>query len=449
MKPESPRGELRPLLQLAVPVALGEFAWMAMGLVDTVMLGRIDSVAIGGLAIGRVVFMNLAVIGIGLLLGLDATVSQAYGADDRAECLRQRTQGLWLAGLVSVPLMIAFYLSLPALSLFGIDPELMPDTLGYMHAVGFGMIPLLFYTALRRFLQSIDRVQPIMWALISANLINVALNEALIFGRLGLPKLGTAGAGYATSGSLVYLVVFLWVTERVVRRRPQWSSLQVSRRFDPRRFKELLRLGVPASVQITFEVALFTFSAIWIGQLGATELAAHQVALVLASAAYMIPLGVSSAAAVRVGHAIGAGDPWRARRAGWTAIATGTGVMAFTGLLFAIFPAPLIRVFSNDAQVVALGVPVLYLCATFQLVDGFGVVAIGALRGAGQTFQPMIWTLVGYWGLTLPLGWYLTFSCDFGLIGMWAALCIGLILVACAIGVIWVRWSRKLIRLAA
>jgi len=435
------KSELRPMAMLAVPVAVGELGWMAMGVVDVIMVGRLSAEAIGAVAVGRALVMVVTVFGVGLLLGLDTLVSRSFGAGDRDDCRHSLVNGCYLAVLVTLPLTALLYAAIPGFRWFGIAPDVLTLTVPYTTAVGASVLPVLLYTALRRYLQAINRVRAVMIALVSANLVNAAANWVLIFGRLGAPALGVRGAGLATVISMSYLALFLagvvWLNER--EQGPGRTA--VVWRFDPARLRRLLALGLPAATHVTVELSVFALVTALAGRLDAASLAAHQIALTLASVTFMVPLGISSAAAVRVGHALGRADQDGAIRAGWTAIVLGAGFMLAAAAAFVVLPRRLLRVFTDDPDVIAIGVTLLALAALFQLFDGIQVVATGALRGLGDTRNPLIWNLVGHWLIGLPAGYYLCFARGWGASGLWVGFCLGLTFV----GTVLLRvWSRAL-----
>jgi len=434
---------VRPLLRLAVPVALGELAWMAMGVVDTMMVGRVSAEHLGALSVGRVVFIAVAVFGVGLLLGLDTLVSRSFGAGDLEDCRHSLVQGAWLAALLALPLTLGFRAVIPVLGWLGVAPAVLAETAGYVNALTWAMLPLLLYTAFRRYLQAVNLVRPVMLALISANLVNVALNWVLIFGHLGAPALGVTGAGWATLASLAYVALFL-AAVILWGRRSAWASLPRLRAGpDAARWRELLRLGLPASLQITLELGVFSLATALAGRFGAVPLSAHHVALTAASVTYMVPLGISSAAAVRVGQGLGRGQPGEAAASGWTAIGAAGAFMLAPAVGFSLAPGLVAGLFTDETAVIAAAAPLLRAAAAFQFFDGVAVTSIGALRGAGNTRGPMLLTLLGYWGLALPAGWALAFRAGLGVVGLWVGFCLALMFVASMTVWLWARGAGR------
>jgi MATE family multidrug resistance protein len=319
--------------------------------------------------------------------------------------------------------------------------EVAVEAIAYGEVLTWSLLPLLVFTALRRYLQATNRVKPIMAALVTANVMNAAIAWVLIFGRLGFPAMGVRGAGWATVVSRVYLCLFVVGYIAWCERRESTGIAQTPLRLDRQRLTKLVRLGLPAALQVTLEVGVFVTSTTIVGTLDPIWLAAHQIALNAASFTFMIPLGIASAAAVRVGQAVGRRDAIGAQASGWAAILLGAGVMTLAGLTFVFFPAAIIRVFTNDTATIAAGVTLLGVAAVFQLFDGVQVVSTGALRGLGNTRTPMLTNLIGHWVIGLPLGWYLAFRAGAGVLGVWFGLCTGLIIVALVLLTVWARES--------
>ena len=416
------------MLRLALPVVGSELGWMSMGAVDTMMVGRLGPEAIGAVGIGNVVFFSVAIFGIGLLLGLDTLVSQAFGAGRIADCHRSLVQGGYLALAITAPTVGLTLMASSGLAWAGIDPGVTRAAAGYLEIMAWGVPPLLLYSAIRRYSQGMGRVAPIMAALVLANLANVLGNWVLIEGRLGAPALGVRGSGWATViARVVMLAVVAGDAWRHGRRsRSGWTA--VSLRPDGPRLGALLALGWPAAVHVTLEVAVFALAGLLAGRLGRDALAAHEVVLQVASMAFMVPLGVSSAGAVRVGQALGRGSLADARRAGWMALALGAGFMAASGLTMLAVPGPILGVFTRDLRVTAIAGSLLTAAAIFQVFDGLQVVGSGILRGAGQTRIPMYVNLLAHWGVGLPIAYLLSVTMRWGVLGVWVGLSAGLIL---------------------
>ena len=434
------RRELPAMLRLALPVVAAELGWAAMGFVDTIMVGRVSSVAIGAVSIGGTLFATIALFAAGLMLGLDTLVSQAYGAGNLRACHRALLNALYLYFPLPPLIMLLVLWAGPGLENFGVNPEVAREANQYLRAVTWGTLPLLLYFAFRRYLQGMNLVKPVTFALISANLVHILANWILIYGNWGSPALGSAGAGWATCFSRTYMAACLiaYAAWHERRYRTGWHS--ISFRPDWAVMRRLLHLGLPAGCQISLEVGVFAAATALAGRLSPTELAAHQIALNCATLTYMVPLGIGSAAAVRVGQATGRQDPAGAQSAGWTAIALGSSFMAAMGILLFAIPRTILRVFTADEMVIQSGIALLFIAALFQLFDGVQTVSTGALRGLGDTQTPMIANLIGYWMVGLPLSYWLCFQRHQGAAGLWTGLCFAIVLIA---GTLLATWARK------
>ena len=428
------------MVRLAVPVVVAELGWIAMGIVDIAMVGRLGPEAIGAVGVGSILFFAVVVFGIGILLGLDTLVAQAYGADRLDECHRWLFHGVGLSLMLTVPLTLVSTAVLATLDRWGLHPDIQRLTAPYFSTIIWSILPLLLYTAFRRYLQALGVVTPVMIALVSANVINVVANWLLVFGNLGAPHLGVDGAAWATCVSRVYLALFLFLAVLRHDRRQRTGLWQVPRRLELHRLRRLGALGLPAAVQVALEVGVFAAATALAGRLAPATLAAHQIVLSVASVTFMVPLGVGSAGAVRVGQAVGRLDPPGARHAGWAALAIGGGFMSCAAVVFVLVPRAILGLFTTDAAVIQVGVSLLLVAALFQLFDGLQGVATGVLRGFGDTRTPMLWNLAGHWLFGLPVGYVLCFVMGWGVIGLWVGLSTGLILVGVGLVVVW--WQR-------
>ena len=442
------RQEFRPMLGLAAPLVLTELGWISMGFVDTVMVGRLpdSATAIGAVSLGTTLFYTIGIFASGILLGLDTLVSQAYGAGQIDECHRTLWNSLYLALVLSPAVMIAVLACIPLLRGFGLSAGLVGETEPFLRALIWSTLPLTVYFALRRYLQAMNVVGPVMFALVSANLVNLLGNWTFVYGHLGFPKFGVPGSGWSTCVSRVYMMLVLAGAAVYYDRKRSSGLWRSSRRLELKRVMELLRLGLPAGSQLLAEIGAFTLATILIARLGAVQLAGHQIALNVASITFMVPFGISSAAAVRVGQAIGARNLPAASRAGWTALLFGACFMSCSGLLLFSFSRPIARIYTPEADVVKTGAMLLIVAAIFQLFDGLQVVATGALRGAGNTRTPVTANLIGYWAMGLPLGALLCFRWRMGAVGMWAGLCLALVIIGSSLLLVWSRQMRELLR---
>jgi multidrug resistance protein, MATE family len=411
---------------------------MAMNTVDIIMVGQLGPAAIGAIGVGGNAFYCLAIFGMGLLLGLDTLVSQSHGAGDRGDTHRSLAQGVYAAILIALPLMIAFRFVPPIFDLFGINPKVSILAGPFLLALSWSTLPLLLYGAFRRYLQGIGHVRPVMFTLISANIVNWFFNWILI------PRLGVVGSALSTCLARVYmagmLLFFVWWFERGY----EAGFRSLLRKPDMRRMAHLLSIGLPAATQILLEIGAFGAAGILAARLAPVALAAHQIALSCASISYMVPLGISSAAAVAVGQAVGRGEPAVARRSGFIALGLALAFMGCSALAFWFIPRPILRIYTNDAGVLGSAVGLLAIAAFFQLFDGVQTVATGALRGIGETRVPMLVNLCGYWVFGLPVGYLLCFHAGRGVQGLWWGLTLALVAIALILLYSWNQRSRQI-----
>ncbi|MGH7527423.1 MAG: MATE family efflux transporter [Gemmatimonadales bacterium] len=422
------RDHLSAMLRLALPVALIQVGMMAMGVVDTIMVGHVSAQALAAVALGNLYFFGLAVFGMGTLMVLDPVVAQAVGARDELAIARGIQRGVLLAALLSIP-SAGLLLVAGRFMAFARQPEeVIPLAAAYSAWLSPGVFPFLLFVAFRQSLQSMRHTASIVIAIVVANLANAALNWVLIFGHFGAPAMGVVGSAWATTLSrwllLLILLGLAWRHLLPYLRpiRPEVGRLAPLGR--------MLRLGVPIGLQYVLEFGAFAMVALMMGWLGTLEMAGHQVAINLASLTFMVPLGVSDAASVLVGQAVGRGDPAGSRGAARAALFCGASFMAMTGLLFLSFPEPLARLYSREAAVIGVAAMLIPLAGIFQVFDGLQAVGGGVLRGLGQTRVAMLVNLLGYWALGLPVSYYLGFVAGLGPTGLWWGLVLGLAAVA-------------------
>ncbi|ADV61471.1 MATE efflux family protein [Isosphaera pallida ATCC 43644] len=448
--------ELGSVWKLALPVAASELAWATMNLVDLLVLGRVGVKAIAAASLGSTLHFMTIIVGMGLLAGMDPMVSQAHGAGERRDARQTLFHGGWLAIAMTAPMMLIVWAVSHLLEPWGIEPELAEATRSYLLGLNFSTLPLMLYVAWRRYLQGVGIVRSVMVVMIAANVINAALDVWLVFGGLGLPALGVAGAGWATFGSRVFMSIGLLVCIRLYHRetgpidsalagRPTaWMEGLVWGVLEWSRVARLFRLGLPTAGQFLLEMGAFGTATLMAGTLGEMPLAAHQLAMNLSSLTFMVPLGIGAAGAVRVGHNLGAGRPGQARRAGWTAMTLGVVFMFGAAVAFLLLPRTLMSAYTSDPNLIELAAALLFLAALFQLFDGVQVIATGLMRGAGETQIPMFVNGVAHWMIGLPLGWWLAFRQGLNVTGLWIGLTLGLVVTGTALLVFWTHLAGRL-----
>ena len=417
-----------------------------MTVVDTMMVGRLpdSAVAMGAVSLGSGFFIVLALFGEGLLLGLDTLVAQAFGAGKREDCHRSLVNGVYLSIALTPLLAAPVWLLERLLRAIHVDPNVLSQTIPYTKALAVGLFPLLLYFAVRRCLQAMNMVRPVAFALVTANIINAVFNWILIYGKWGAPAMGTVGSGWSTAIARVYMAGVLIAYLFWYDRKHRTELLKTPVDIDLGRIKQLIALGIPAAMQFTLESGVFATVTALIARLGAVPLATHQIALNTVAFTYMVPLGIASAAAVRVGQALGRRDPRGAGAAGGTAIFIGASFMALAGVALLAAPRWIARIYTTDEAVIQNAAALLAAGAAFQLFDGIQSVATGALRGAGDTRTPMLCHFTAYWIIGLPLGAWLCFARGWGALGLWIGLSLALILIGIVLLAVWRKTVRRL-----
>jgi len=416
------------MLRLSVPVVTVQLGLMAMGVVDTMMVGRVSPVALAAVALGNLYFFNALIFPLGVLTALDPLFSQAVGAGDRGAVARDLRRGVALAALLSLPFTLLMWPAAAVLRQLGQPPEVVPVAGAYVRASIPGVFPFLAFLVLRQALQALSRTGPVVAAILGANVLNALLNVVLIYGAGPLPALGAVGSAWASTVSRWAMVGGLLLAGGGELRHLVFARVKGAVSLPL--LARTLRLGSPIGAQYALEIGAFAVVGLLMGHLGAVEVAAHQVTLNLASLTFMVPLGVSTAAAVRVGHAVGAADPVAARRAAGAALVLGAGFMAVCGAIFLGFPGTLVGTYTRDASVVGLAVQLVPIAGVFQVFDGLQVVAAGILRGLGHMRTAMVVNVLGFWAFGVPVSLFLGFRAGLGPVGLWWGLVAGLCGVA-------------------
>jgi MATE family multidrug resistance protein len=434
----TPRRELARLFRLAWPIMGAQVGNMLMGTVDTVFVGRVGVDALAAASIGNAFLYGTLLTGQGLVLGMDPLVTQAHGAGDGRGTGLALQRGLVVSVLVTAVVSLVLAFTAPMLVLLGQEPTL-AEAAGRYIRVQIPTVGAFFgYLALRSYLQGRGIVRPALFVMIFANGTNVLFNWVFVFGHLGAPPLGLVGSGLATALSRLLLLLGLaglvWRGALLQGAWTPWSRAAL----DGAALRRILGLGLPIALQLGLEVGGFSAATLLAGRLGASAVAAHTIALNLASFSFMMPLGVAQGACTRVGNLVGAGRFADADRAARVAMALGAGVMACWALLFVTARGILPRIYTEDGSVLALAASILPIAGAFQIFDGIQVVAAGVLRGMGNTRPAALLNLAGYWVVALPLAAWLTLRTDAGLAGIWWSLCLGLFVVAAGL-VLFVR----------
>ena len=443
------RYEVGRTLLLAGPLIVGQVTSFGMNFVDTVMAGRLGTVDLGAIAVGSSIWAAGLLFSLGVLMSVSPAVSQLDGAGRRGQAGELTRQALWIALLLGVVVFFAMRQMDWVTALLDVEPEVARLALGYLDAISWGALALTGQLVLRFFAEGTGHTRPTMYIGLLGIALNVPLNYILMFGKFGFEPMGAVGCGWATAIVFWLQFIALWI---YVARRRQFAPFALFERFSGpslREIRGLLSVGLPIGVMIFFEGSLFIGTALLIGTLGALPIAAHQVAINFASMAFMVPLGMAGAITVRVGNAIGRGDPEGARRAGLVGIGIAGVYGSLSATLMLLLPETIARIYTAEIEVIALAAQLLLLAAIFQVSDGLQVAAAGALRGLKDTRWPMVYSLVSYWGVGMTLGCWLTFWRGWGPHGMWVGLVAGLSVAAVLLGVRFWRSSARRVRTAA
>ncbi len=424
------RRELRPTLRLALPITAGHVGQILLGLTDSIMIGRVGAVPLAASAFAGAVFGVAFLIGIGLLTPVAVRTAEAHGSGRPAAAGEALRHGLLVALAAGLPLAVLLTALSSVLHWFGQPPEVTATARPYFLIIAWSLLPSLGFLAVKNYYEALHRPWTPLYFVLAGVLLNAALNWVLIYGRLGAPALGLAGAGWATLVARVALLAGLcWHLHRCAglsATRPRRWTAPVDRAELAAQFAQ----GWPVSLQLFFEASLFSISAIFMGWLGTAALAAHQVALNCAATTFMFPLGLSHALAVRLGHARGAGHGHLLRVIGFGGIGAGAALMGAFGIGFLVAGKAIAGAFIADPAVVELAARLLIVAGVFQVFDGTQVTAMGALRGLADVRTPTVITFLGYWLCAIPAAWSLGFPLRAGPIGVWSGMAVGLGLCA-------------------
>jgi multidrug resistance protein, MATE family len=429
--------ETRALARLAGPLIVSHLGSIAMNTTDTLMVGPLGAASLAAAGLGSAVFMALLVVCTGTLMGMTPLVAQAYGAGDLRETRRVLVQGLWLAGLLAVPMSLAALMGLPVARALGQAEDVSRLAGGYLVALAPGVAPMLLFMALRQYLDGMGLTRPAMVITFLGVGVNVLGNRVLIygiegwstpFGTLSVAAYGVAGSGWATT--LVRWAMFVAMTAYVLRRRDLAAFTGVRLAPVAARIRRIVAIGAPIGGQLAAEVGVFSFAVVLVGWISPVMQAAHQVTLNVASATFMVALGTSLAGSIRVGQHTGAGSRRGVHRAVITTYLLVTVFMGVCALAFLAAPRWILGLYTSDPEIVAAGLGLLAMAAAFQVFDGAQVAGLCALRGAADTRIPMWITVLGYWVIGAPAAYLLGFHTALGARGVWAGLVLSLALVA-------------------
>jgi MATE family multidrug resistance protein len=417
---------IRETFILAYPVIIGQLGFIMMGVVDSVMVGEIGAAPLAGASLGNSFFFLIFIIGLGVAMSVTPLIAILVGAERFSECGIYFRQSLIVNMSLGLILMVIIVFCSDLFEFFNQPPEVATQASSYAKIIALSILPAMLFHTYKQFIEGFSIMIPAMVIAITANIINAFANWVFIYGNLGMPALGLDGAGWATFSSRVFMALIIAL---YVMNKEFFKKYDVNFHFRNVNFKvikKILQIGLPSGFQYFFEVGAFSFAVIMIGWLGTNPLAAHQIAINLASITFMSVLGISAAGGIRVGNEVGKKDIFEVRRAGFTAIIMGASVMFICGIIFITFNKFLPTLYIDDAAVVKIASSLLIIAAIFQVSDGTQGVGIGVLRGLMDVKIPTLITFVAYWVIALPIGYVLGFIFDFGVQGVWVGLLLGL-----------------------
>jgi len=432
MKLSDYRLDIKQSFALAYPVMLSQLGHVMMGVADNVMVGRLGATSLAAAGLANVAFNVLLLFGIGVSYAITPLVAEADAEKSDSKIIETLRHGLVINLTNALGLVLLVYLAKNILYYINQPMEVVAVSIPYLEIVTWSLLPVLLFQTFRQFCEGLSDTWTPMVIVLCANVVNIILNYTLIYGHFGFPALGLNGAGWATLFSRVFmalaLALYIYYSGAFRRFRAAFRFGNYSRKL----FSRMLHLGIPAGAQFIFEVAAFDFSLVMMGWLGTTALAAHQIAINLATISYMTTSGLAAAATIRVSHQFGKSDERGARRAGYVLMGMALAVMFVWAVVFIAGYQVLPRLYISDVSVLNVAGPIIIIAGLFQLSDGLQVVCIGALRGLQDVKIPSVLIFISYWIIGLPLGYMLAFVMNWGPSGVWLGLLIGLTLTALA-----------------
>lgn len=416
--------------KLAVPVSIGQLGHIMLGVVDSMMVGKIgaDSLAAASLANG--LFFLVMVLGIGMSHAITALVAIAKGENQNKKCGLILRQAIYVNVVFGFIISIIVYFFAPLIYYFGQTESVAKLTTSYLQILSYSILPFMIFQTYRQYVEGLSFTRPPMYVAIVANVINVFGNWIFIFGNLGFPALGLDGAGYSTLITRIFMAIFMML---IAVKSSSFFEYKINSHYnkvDLGIIKSIIKIGLPSGIMYSVEVGAFTVAAVIIGWLGPVSLAAHQIALNLASVSYMIVLGISSASTIRVGNAFGSKNYRNIKLAAFSALLLSITFMGFSGFSFILFKDFLPKLYITDSIVVDIASKLLIIAALFQISDGIQAVSAGILKGITDVQIPMIITILAYWIIAIPFGYFLGFTLNLDIIGIWIGLLAGLTLAA-------------------
>ncbi|NHE58303.1 MATE family efflux transporter [Cyclobacterium plantarum] len=424
------KGDFNFTFRLAYPVMLSQLGQVMVGVADNVMVGRLGATPLAAASLANSIFFLILMFGIGISMAVTPMVAAADGEGKKGKIGRLLSHSFVINSFSSLLLFLLILGLSPGLKWLSQPEEVVSLAIPYLLIITFSLVPFMFFQTYKQFIEGLSQTKQAMYITVIFNLLNIGLNWLLIYGNWGFPELGLNGAGWAT---LISRVLMAWAIYLYVTRSKRYRKLLGTFSLKNIRFpilKKMLQIGIPTGLQFVFEVGAFSTAAIMMGWIGVNALAAHQIAINLASISYMMASGLSAAAMVRVGNQLGKRDISKLREVGFSIFVMVAVFMLSFAVVFLLTRNHLPLLYINDAEVVEMAASLLVIAAFFQLSDGVQVVGLGALRGLSDVKVPTLVTLVAYWVIGLPLGYFLAFGLGWKEIGIWTGLLIGLTLTA-------------------
>jgi len=420
------KNEIKKTFFLSLPIVVGQLGQMLMSVVDNIMVGKVGTQALAAASIANAIFMLIMVVGFGLTMAVTPLTAMAYGAGKDKECGVVLRQGIIVNLFFGTLLFGITVLFSESIQYLNQPDEIVGPASLYMKVLGVSILPLMLFQSYRQFAEGVSFLKPAMIIMLLANIVNILANWVFIYGNLGVTPLGLTGAGIATLSSRTFMAVTLMIVIRRSSKMKRFDPTLNYRKIDFPMMRRLLSIGIPAGFQYFFEVSAFSASSVMIGWMGTVALAAHQIALNLASISFMVAMGISSAATIRVSKAVGRKDIHGTRAAGFSALVLCAGFMALAGLIFILLRFFLPTLYIAEKEVIHISASLLVIVAVFQVSDGIQAVGLGILRGITDMKIPTLITLAAYWLMGLPSGYVMAFKFDMGIYGVWYGLFISL-----------------------
>ncbi len=421
---------IKETIKLAIPVSIGQLGHIMLGVVDSFMVGKLGAAPLAAASLANGLFFLILVIGIGLSMAITALVAIAKGENDYEKCGVIVRQALLINTVFSILLTVITYIAAQLVFYLHQQPEVAILTNSYLEILSISIIPFMLFQTYRQFNEGLSYTKPPMYIAILANIINVVGNWIFIYGNFGMPALGLDGAGYATLATRIFMGLSMMLFTIKSSKFKQYDPTLRFKKIDFHIIKKLFNLGLPTGLMYSMEVGAFAIAAIIIGWFGSIELAAHQIAINLASISYMVVLGISAASTIRIGNYYGEKNIPAVKSAGFSALLLGLAFMSITGIIFITLNNYLPTLYINDPAVISVASSLLIVAALFQLSDGAQAVGIGILRGLTDAKIPMFITFIAYWIIGIPVGLLLGFYFHLEVVGVWIGLLVGLSIAA-------------------